>query len=131
MEESVAEGFRHLLRLRDDWRSGANRFEGEGEGLWIAECAGRVTAVCGLNRDPFAADPGVGRLRRLYVARSERSRGLGRRLVSTILAHAEGTFREVRLWADDAEAEAFFRALGFERSEGLPEATHRLRLAAR
>jgi hypothetical protein len=130
VEESIAEGFHQLRRLRDDWRSGANRFEEPGEGLWIAECVERVVAVCGLNRDPFSDDPGVARLRRLYVARSERGRGLGRRLVSCILAHAAATFGEVRLRAGTSFSEGFFHALGFEHAEGLPEATHRLRLGA-
>jgi N-acetylglutamate synthase-like GNAT family acetyltransferase len=131
VEESVAEGFRHLLRLRDDWRTGANRFEEPGEGLWIVDRGERVVAVCGLNRDPFAGNPDVARLRRLYVARSERGRGLGRRLVSCILAHAADTFGEVRLRAGSRAPEGFFLALGFERAEDLPEASHRLRLGVR
>jgi N-acetylglutamate synthase-like GNAT family acetyltransferase len=128
VEESIAEGFGQLLRLRDEWRSGANRFEEPGEGLWIAECGERVVAVCGLNRDPFAHDPGIARLRRLYVTRSERGRGLGRRLVSGILRHAARDFGEVRLRAGHSSSEGFFHALGFERAGSLPEATHRMRL---
>jgi hypothetical protein len=55
--ESVAEGYRFVGRLCDDWRSGVNRFGASGEGLFVAQGLGGILGVCGLNRDPYVDDP--------------------------------------------------------------------------
>lgn len=126
VRESLAEGHDLLRRLQDDWCSGANRFDREGEALFEVRDAGRLVGVGGLNRDPYAAPPEPGRLRRLYVARSVRRAGVGRTLVEAALAHATGHFAVVRLKTYDPGADRFYRALGFARVEGDPDATHRL-----
>lgn len=86
--EARAEGFTHMDRLADNWRSGANRFALAGEAL-LACCAGDlIVGVGGLNRDPFLNDPNVGRLRHIYVMNAYRRAGVGRRLVEALLARA-------------------------------------------
>ena len=51
---SVADGHRLVQRLCDDWRSGGNRFDRDGEALFVAWRGARLAGVGGLNRDPFS-----------------------------------------------------------------------------
>lgn len=126
-DESRAEGFRFVERLRDEWRSGANRFEGVGEAFFVAERAASVAGVCGLNRDPFEHDAHCGRLRRLYVRADQRRLGLASALTQAALAAAREHFTHLRLRTDDPAADRFYRALGFSRSSE-EHATHVIRL---
>jgi GNAT superfamily N-acetyltransferase len=79
-EEADRDGFRFIERLIRDWASGSNRFDGPGERLIAAIRENRVIGICGLNCDPYTDESRVGRLRHLYVRRSDRRRGIGRRL---------------------------------------------------
>jgi GNAT superfamily N-acetyltransferase len=126
--ESRAAGFRHLVRLRDEWDAGTNRFDREGEAFFVAEVDGRVAGVCGLNRNPFDPASPVGRVRRLYVAEAYRRTGVATALLRKVIAAAEGHFRELTLRTDNPQADAFYRAMGFQRVEE-PRATHKLSLA--
>lgn len=119
--EAIAEGFGMITRLRQEWESGTNRFDCEGEVLIGSFCADRLLGIGGLNRDPYADNPRVGRLRHLYVMKSERRAGIGRSLVECILRHATISFDSVRLWTDHAGS--FYDRLGFCRVDG-PKVTH-------
>ncbi len=111
--EAAADGFRFLDRLVADWRSGANAFDRPGEVLLGAFRADDLIALGGLNRDPYASEDGIGRLRHVYVGRSVRRAGVGSTLVRRLLDHARGTFRLVRLRADAEAAASFYVSLGF------------------
>ena len=119
--EAIGEGFGMITRLREEWESGANRFDGEGEVLLGAFRADALLGIGGLNRDPYVSDARVGRLRHFYVMKAERRAGIGRTLVERILGHAAGNFDSVRLWTD--RAGLFYDCLGFDRLEG-PKVTH-------
>src|SRR5687768_15110823 len=80
IEESRGEGFRFLVRLRSEFRDGSNRFDAPGEVLLGGFQGAELVAVGGLNRDPYAPEPRVGRLRHLYVRRAFRGKGVGRAL---------------------------------------------------
>lgn len=123
--EAIREGFGMITRLREEWESGANRFEGEGEILLATFRADTLLAIGGLNRDPYMSDPRVGRLRHVYVMKAERRAGIGRTLVERILTHAASHFDSVRLWTD--RAGAFYDRLGFDRLDG-PKVTHVFRI---
>jgi GNAT superfamily N-acetyltransferase len=126
--ESEAEGFRFLRRLRDDWVSGANRFDGPGEAFFGYRVEGRLIAVGGLNRQSVNS----GRLRRVYVARHARRTGIGRSLVVHIVQYAIPFFDEIVLRTDTAGADAFYQAIGFNRShDGGGDHTHALRMSSR
>jgi len=127
-EAARREGFGMLERLVLDWESGANRFAAPGEALFLAQRFGHSAGVCGLNRDPFAGDASVARLRRLYVDPAERGRGLGRLLTRVALAQARPHFARVRLRtpndpARGLQAARFYEALGF-RPTSEADATH-------
>ena len=111
--ESVAEGHKFVARLFDEWRSGMNRFNAPGEAFFVAESATGIVGVCGLNRDPYAGDASIGRIRHLYVLRAHRREGIGRALITAVIDAARIHFRTLRLRTTPA-AEAFYRALGFK-----------------
>lgn len=121
--EASAQGIDFVRRLFEEWASGANRFDRPGEtflGVWQRNC---LVGVGGLNRDPYATEDDVGRLRHVYVFGSHRHLGLGTLLVQRLLREAEGHFRIVRLRAASSEAAAFYRRLGFAECAD-PAATH-------
>ncbi|MCG8351337.1 MAG: GNAT family N-acetyltransferase [Chloroflexales bacterium] len=126
--ESEREGWVFLNRLADEWSSGANRFQKPGECLFLA-CSGNVIAgVCGLNIDPYAADPTVGRVRRLFVSPTFRGRQIGTRLVHSVIAAAHGTFRLLRVRTENPQAGRLYERLGFRRIHGEANCTQALTL---
>ena len=124
--EADANGFRALSRLLSEWRSGLNRFDQPGEALFIAADNGRVVGVCRLNRDPYAGDPTVGRVRHLYVAVDHRRKKIGTQLVRAVVAAAQGHFARLRLKTDNAGADAFYQSIGFTTVAGEPSCSHQL-----
>ena len=127
--EADGEGFRFMRRLQDDWRSGANRFDGRGEFLLGAYDAGRLVAVGGLNVDPYATGDDVGRVRHVYVANAARRSGVGAILLRRIIAEAAPVFAVLRLRTNTAAGAAFYESLGFECTTDAA-ATHIMRLRA-
>ena len=127
LSEANQEGINFLETLTQEWSSGENRFEGPGEILYGYFDRGLIVAVGGLNLDHFANDPKTGRIRRLYVRPSWRNKGLGRALVSALVAYAGSTFEMVRLRAKNADAARLYERMGFSPLES-PDATHLLHL---
>ena len=128
LKRGSSEGFRHVERLREEWLSGLNRFDGPGEAFFVAALGGQAVGVCGLNMDPLRVIPPWGRVRRLYVAPAARRRGVGRGLVAAALAEARKSFCKVTLRTEKSDADLLFRAMGFERVEGVDAVTHQLML---
>jgi GNAT superfamily N-acetyltransferase len=108
-----SEGLGIVERTYVEWVDGTNRFDGHGEVFVVAKSSGQIVGMCGLNVDPFVADPSVGRLRHLYVAPEHRRRGIGRRLVGACLELARDRFTRVRLRTFDPDAARFYASLGF------------------
>jgi GNAT superfamily N-acetyltransferase len=124
LAESHHAGLGFVRRLADEWASGANRFDRPGEALFIARTIDRIVGVGGLNIDPYATTPEVGRVRHLYVLRAYRRLGIGRRLVTEVIRAARGRFDTLRLRTENPEAAAFYEQLGFLRSTGAGDCTH-------
>jgi len=127
VEESLAQGFRAIHRLVDEWQTEKNRFSKPGEALFAAWFADHVIGVCGLNQDPYADANQIGRIRRLYVQQAYRRQGVGRQLVEQIICTAKPNFVELRLRTTDAIAAHFYASLGFH-PVNLPNCTHSLKL---
>jgi GNAT superfamily N-acetyltransferase len=123
--EASAEGYNFLDRLVEDWASGENRFDGPGETFCGAFADHVLVAVGGLNRDPFVADPELGRIRRVYVRQAWRNRGVGEALVRWLLAEARKSFGSVRLRAENAGAARLYERIGFAPIDDA-NATHRI-----
>jgi GNAT superfamily N-acetyltransferase len=129
--ESEAAGFRFLRRLVEAWASGANRFDRPGEALFAAYIGARCIGVCGLNTDPYSTEPGVGRVRHLYVAAAHRRRGIGRQLVRAVVEAAAENYQRLRLRTENPEAARFYEGLGFRPCPGEADCTHVLDLPGR
>jgi GNAT superfamily N-acetyltransferase len=127
LEPSLEEGYGLVHRTLSDWAAGANRFDRAGEALFLAECDRGTVGMCGLNVDPFADEPDVGRIRHLYVLAAYRRHQVGRRLVAACIAAGRGVFDRLRLRTFDAGAARFYESIGFFRVEE-ESATHALSL---
>lgn len=131
---SLAEELRFVKRLQDDWVEGRTRFDGPGEALFVALEQDRVVGVCGLTRDPFSGDSGIGRVRRLFVMPGSRGRGTGQALLGAVIQEARGRFRSLHVRTPESgHADGFYLRLGFrplppECAEA-EHTTHRLELA--
>jgi GNAT superfamily N-acetyltransferase len=126
--ESEQAGMRFVRRLANEWAAGANRLDRPCEALFAAWADGRLVGVCGLNVEPYACNPQLGRVRRLYVLAEFRRLGVGTRLVTAVVALARGRFASLRLRTDSPTAAVFFERLGFCRRTAIPDCTHTLEL---
>jgi GNAT superfamily N-acetyltransferase len=124
---SRGEGHNLVERLVDEW-DGSNRFDRPGEIALEARFGPRLVGVGGLNRDPYVDDPGVGRIRHLYVTPDVRGMGVGRALVIALVDHARESFERVRLRAGASDARGFYLRLGFEETPDEEDSTHQIRL---
>ena len=131
--ESRAEGISFVTTLLDEYRSGKNRFDQPGEALYAIYRNAKLVAVGGLNRDPYLPSlengAAVGRVRHLYVLREVRCQGIGRLLMTQIIAAARGEFHLLTLRTVDDAADRFYCSLGFVTTPPLPHASHHLTLA--
>ena len=120
LAESEQEGFRFVRRAQDEWQSGKNRFSLAGEALFAVFEAERLMAIGGINRESEQ----VGRLRRFYVRREGRRRGIGRQLAEHVLGFARRHYSQVALRCETETADRFHLALGFNRTASQAGATH-------
>ncbi|EJZ21048.1 GNAT family N-acetyltransferase, partial [Rhizobium sp. Pop5] len=84
--EARREDYLHITRLIDEWAVGAVRFERDGERLLAAYVGGALAGIGGMTVE--TAMPGALRMRRFYIRRPMRRRGIGRMLVLALLDHA-------------------------------------------
>ena len=116
--ESERQGFRFVRRLVEEWSSGANRFDRPGEVLFAARAGDDLVGVCGLNVDPYAGDPRIGRVRHLYVLVPYRRAGVGEQLVADVIDSARGRFARLHLRTTGAAAARLYERLGFRPMPG-------------
>jgi GNAT superfamily N-acetyltransferase len=121
--EAREQGYDFICTLVEEWGSGKNRFDGPGEALYGCFENEGLIAVGALSCDPYAGEPGVGRIRRLFVRTAFRNQGVGRALVSALVERARIHFRCVRLRAVNADAARLYERLGFVAIES-PHCTH-------
>jgi GNAT superfamily N-acetyltransferase len=120
--EARAEGYAFIDRLIAEWDCGANQFDWPGERLLGAWQDDTLAAVCGLNRDPYAGNDQVGRLRHLYVRPDRRGSRLGRRLALALIAGPH-PFAKIRLRTTNPIAARMYEHIGFATCDA-PDATH-------
>lgn len=124
VDESTSEGFRHIKRLVADYEAGTNKFDGDGEALFIAVKEGDIVGVCGLNQDPHAGSKAAGRVRRLYVLPSVRRFGIGRLLMESVITEAKNYYQMLVLKTDHPIADLFYRSIGFSIKADSENDTH-------
>ncbi len=127
IEQSLAEGHRMIVRLRDEWLDSSNRFDRPGEALYAAYAGGVMAGIGGRNIDPYGGDPSVARVRHVYVLPAFRRLGVGKALTQRIVNDAQGRFASIVLRTRNPEAAALYAALGFT-SVAEETTTHRLLL---
>ncbi len=125
LAEAEAEGAPFLFRLRDEWESGELRFGAAGELLLGAFRDDRLVGCGGISRDPYVPQPGLGRVRHIYVLSGHRGQGIGRALMERLLDHGRLHFRRLRLTTQRPEAARLYEGLGFTAVEDTKQ-THRL-----
>src|ERR1051325_9193020 len=128
---SERQGFRFVRRLVEEWESGANRFDRPGEVLFVARVGDEVVGVCGLNVDPHADDPAIGRVRHLYVRVSHRRSGVGEQLVGAggqLVPAGAGPARlrsaRLHLRTTNLTAARLYERFGFRRTGEGRDRTH-------
>ena len=107
--EALAEGFRQVERLAADWDAGRIRFDRDGEALLAARLNGVLVGIGRLTMEPVV--PGALRMRRFYVRPAFRRIGVGRQLVTALLAGGNGD-RSITVNAAPASI-AFWERVGF------------------
>lgn len=118
VDESRREGYEFVQRTIDEWISGANRFSQVGEGLWGLVSGEELIGIGGLNIDPYVEEPGIGRVRHLYLRQAYRRKGCAALLMETIIRRARLHFHTLRLFTANPVAAAFYEQLGFEPFSG-------------
>jgi GNAT superfamily N-acetyltransferase len=128
VKESREQGYEFLDRLVLEYVNGINQFDEPGEALFGAYCDEQLIAIGGLNQDPYLADSDIGRVRHLYVLSAWRNQGIAKRLVQSIINEAKCCFRLLTLRTFSAQADGFYRAIGFQTKPEIQGATHHLAL---
>lgn len=118
------EGFYFLERLERDFTSGSNRFDQPGESLFTVRDNQVLVGIGGLNIDPYADKPDVGRVRRFYIDPGRRRAGIGKKLLAAIEGHAKSHFMQLQLYTDTAAAASFYERLGYAPVTGIPKVSH-------
>ena len=121
--EAAADGIRNMGILVADWQTGKERYAMPGEALFGAFEGERLLGVgC------VKIEPGITamRMRRLYVLRAARRRGVGCLLADAMIARGFESADRLTCNALPPGAGEFWEAMGFERvaAEGW---THELR----
>jgi GNAT superfamily N-acetyltransferase len=87
LADAASEGVGDMARLAQDWTSGDQRFDHDGEALLGALLAGELAGIGGLSVEPAAPEP-ARRVRRFYVRPTFRRQGVARTLASALLQEA-------------------------------------------
>ncbi|MFC4323236.1 GNAT family N-acetyltransferase [Litchfieldia salsa] len=129
IKESKKDGFRFIERLVVDYTNGNNTFSHSGEGLFgVFSEDGVLVAIGGLNRDPFSNEQSIGRLRRFYVSKNYRRKGIGILLVTKIIDEAKRYYKTLVLHTDTEQADKFYISLGFSKDNLYPNSSHFMEL---
>lgn len=121
-------GYKNIDTLTREYRSGLNRFQDAGEGLFGVVEGGRLLGIGGLNIDPYENSRKVGRIRRLYVHPASRRDGVASLLMRKIEALATQNFSRVQLFTTSSTANRFYTSLGYRVVESREKVSHEKQL---
>jgi GNAT superfamily N-acetyltransferase len=124
--EAVAEGHRHMDRLAEDFASGVQRFDRDGEVLLAAFVEGELAGIGGVTHEPTEMIEPALRMRRLYVAQARRRDGVARTIAAALAQEGFGHVALITVHAGNPGADAFWEAQGFTPVDGHPW-SHELR----
>lgn len=118
------EGHQMVRRTIEEWVSGKNRFDRPGEILLGVFVGHNLTAIGGLNIDPYINEPRTGRLRHIFVDPAWRRRGIASQLISRLISSAPVHFDRIRISTDNPVADRLYLRLGFSHLDTEYKATH-------
>ncbi|HEX6065283.1 MAG TPA: GNAT family N-acetyltransferase [Longimicrobiales bacterium] len=118
-----AEGFQFLERLVAQMENDTVRIDAADEFFVCAIDHGEIIGVGGVTPDPYRAEPGVGRVRHVYIRPESRRAGIGRALIMEIERRARSRYGTLRLRTDTPRGARFYEAIGY-RPIVDPDATH-------
>ncbi|EJR55033.1 hypothetical protein IIM_01973 [Bacillus cereus VD107] len=128
VQESKEEGFNFLLKLINEYESQKNTFSKTGECLYGVFRDDMLIGIGGLNQDPYTKDNKIGRLRRFYILKDYRRKGLGRILLERIISDAKIYFNIVVLRTDTEQGDRFYTSNGFVKGAMYVGTSHYLNL---
>ncbi|HDR7618957.1 GNAT family N-acetyltransferase [Bacillus mycoides] len=131
VQESKEEGFNFLLKLKNEYESKRNTFSKTGECLYGIFREDTLIGIGGLNQDPYTKNNKIGRLRRFYIAKDYRRKGLGKLLLGRILSDAKIYFTIVVLHTDTEQGDQFYISSGFAKGKMYVGTSHYLNLDKR
>ncbi|MGH0593488.1 GNAT family N-acetyltransferase [Bacillus pretiosus] len=124
VQESKEEGFNFLIKLISEYENKINIFNKTGECLYGIFQGEKLIGIGGLNEDPYTENNTIGRLRRFYISKNYRRKGLGNLLLNRLLLHAEKYFKVVVLHTDSKQGDVFYNANGFVKGEVYKGSSH-------
>lgn len=122
VRRAAEEDVRNMTMLSNRWKSGTERFDREGEALFVALVESGIAGVGGVSRCPDVK--GAMRMRRFYVVPESRRRGIAAAIALAAMRQGLSVSRELTCNARASAAAApFWEKLGFVPAD-LPGITH-------
>ncbi|AHA06160.1 MULTISPECIES: GNAT family N-acetyltransferase [Bacillus] len=131
VQDSKEGGFNFLIKLINEYENKINVFNKTGECLYGIFQREKLIGIGGLNEDPYTENNKIGRVRRFYIAKEYRRKGLGRLLLVRILSDAKKYFNIVVLNTDTEQGDKFYTSGGFVKGKKYVGASHYLNLYKR
>ncbi|MFJ7762638.1 GNAT family N-acetyltransferase [Bacillus toyonensis] len=131
VQDSKEGGFNFLIKLINEYENKINVFNKTGEYLYGIFQGEKLIGIGGLNEDPYTENNKIGRVRRFYIAKEYRRKGLGRLLLVRILSDAKKYFNIVVLNTDTEQGDKFYTSGGFVKGKKYVGARHYLNLNKR
>jgi GNAT superfamily N-acetyltransferase len=123
LDASLEEGVWNMQLRLQHWKSGAERFDQQGEALFAALQGGTLIGMAGTTREKDDLGPAM-RMRRLYVLPEWRRRGVARTLARQCMDTGLQTAPTLTCNAQaSAAAGPFWISMGFVPTD-LPHVTH-------
>jgi ribosomal protein S18 acetylase RimI-like enzyme len=122
-EIAVAEGYQFLTRLISDLETGATFLDRPDEFFLGAVVNVEIVAIAGITHDPYSPEPGLGRIRHVYVRPDHRGQGIGTALVREVETRAAEFYSRFVLRTDTEAGARFYEAIGY-RPVHFESATH-------
>ncbi|MCO4784019.1 MAG: GNAT family N-acetyltransferase [Candidatus Cloacimonetes bacterium] len=129
VQEASSEQHSFMLRMKAEYIGNKNRFNQEGEAIFLALKDEKIIGFVGLNIDPYLEDKNVGRVRHLYVQTDYRRQKVAQALLQQLIAKAKQHFKILTLRTFHHEASCFYETLGFTNTPMIYASTHNLTLS--
>jgi GNAT superfamily N-acetyltransferase len=128
VQEASSEQYSFMLRMKAEYVGNKNKFNQDGEAIFLALKDEKIIGFVGLNVDPYLKDKNVGRIRHLYVQKDYRRQKVAKELLSQLIIKAKKHFKILTLRTFHQNASSFYEALGFTNTPLIYASTHNFSL---